>query len=332
MTYLVSPVHDQVFPVYLFIKEMERKKVFYDQLLFITSRRKVAKERAAQVERALSVTEGSIQQIEVPVNDLKKIAENLENSPVYNFSNDDSFIVNLSCEATIMAIGVYQFFSKFNRAEFYFIPPGENVLKNVTTSKSEQLMYRVNVWEYFTLNGLHFEHDHTFNYSCEKSFSVFERFKRSGYNHNRMPEMKNPEAWFREYVYHRIQKEMGLEDGFIHAGLKVYSSKPSKIKNNEIDIAYIFDNELYTCVCVISLNGLPGGESGAKLLETHLNQLAAISVEFGLKGHQLVFTLHRLKKNPIIQMESVLRQMKTLHFEILADRDDFNEKTMPLKF
>jgi len=154
MTYLISLINDHVFPVYLFIKEMERRQIQYDRLLFVVSRRKIAKERTQRIEQTLHITEGADLLIEVPVNDLKAVLTNLECAPAIRFSHDDTFIVNLSCDATIMSIGAYHFFSRYEKSEFYYLPPGENIVKNIRTTKSEPLLYRVNVWEYFTLHGL----------------------------------------------------------------------------------------------------------------------------------------------------------------------------------
>jgi len=153
-----------------------------------------------------------------------------------------------------------------------------------------------------------------------------------GYRHNSVTEMKDPGAWFEEYVYYRIKKEKSLDDGFIHSGVKIYRSKTNSDNDNEIDIVYTIDNELYIGECKISLNGAPGCDSGTKLLETYLYKLAAISIDFGLNVRQLFFTLHRLKHNPSIQIEAVTRRMKILRLEVLIDRGDFNEKELPIKF
>ncbi len=336
MTYLISLISDHILPAYLFIKEMEGR---YDQLLFVTSHRMVGSGRGKRIERTLCVPEGSVRRVVVSDEDLNDTLAELE---AHRFSSDDRFIVNLSCDATILALGAFEYFSKY-MSSFYFIPPGKNIIENVRTSHNQPLLYRANVWEYFTLHGLRFECNEELTYPRSRTDALFERFKRTGYNRYKIPEMMETDrmserdsryysgTWFEEYTYHRVKEEKGLRDDCIYTGVKIYRSETSDANDNEIDIVYVINNELHIGECKVSLKGVPGN-SGVKLLEQYLYKLAAISIDFGLNVRQFVFTLHRFNRNPPAQMEAVRRRMKILQLEGLIDGDDFKKQLLPLHF
>ena len=336
MTYLVSLINDHILPAYLFIREMEGQ---YDRLLFVTSHRLLGSGSGKRIERALHVPEGSVQRIAVSDEDLNETLAELETQ---KFSPDDRFVVNLSCDATILSIGAFEYFSKYV-SSFYFIPVGKNIIENVQTSHNQPLLYRVNLREYFTLHGLRFECNEEPIYPRSHTDALFERFKRTRFNRYKIPEMMETDrmnesdsryysgAWFEEYTYHRIKEEKGLKDDCIYTGVKIFRSAKGELNDNEIDIAYIIDNELYIGECKVSLKGVPGNR-GIKLLEQYLYKLAAISIDFGLNVRQFIFTLHRFNNYSAVQMEAVRRRMRILQLEGLIDGDDYKKQMLPLNF
>jgi len=333
MTCLVSIINDHILPAYLFIKEMGGK---YDRLLFVASSQ--SSERVKRIERTLGIPEGSTQQIAVSDTDLKNVSNELNKHP---FTPDDRFIVHLPFDATIMSIGAFEYFSNCNYSTFYYIPPGENRIIDVCTTVGVNLDYRVNVREYFALHGLRFEYNETLTYPRSHTYELYERFTRVGYNSNYLEEMKFLDemdernknyysgVWFEEYTYHRIKKEKSLADDCIYTGVKIFRSETDTANDNEIDLVYVIDNEVYIGECKTSLSGIPGGKSGSKLLEDYLYKLAAITIDFGMNVRQLFFTLHQLKR---LNLEPVRRRMKILQLEVLIGRDDFKKEQLPLSF
>ena len=333
MTYLVSLINDHIFPAYLFIKEMEGK---YDRLLLVASHRSSV--QVSRIEKTLRLAEGKTPQIVVSETDLSDIKVALNN---HRFLPEDRFIVHLSYDTTVMSIGIFEYFSKYDNASFYFIPPGENIIKEIRTSHERPLKYRVNVWEYFTLHGVRIKPNEKLTYSAKHTYELYEQYKMAGYNKDYLEIMKIFDqmdetnkiyyggVWFEEYVYHRIKKEKGLADDCIYTGVKIFRSETDQENDNEIDIVFVLDNELYAGECKTSLSGVPGGKSGSKLLEDYLYKLAAVTIDFGMNVRQLFFTLHQLKK---LNLDSIKRRMKILQLEVLIGRDDFKKEQLPLSF
>ena len=333
MTYLVSLINDHIFPAYLFIKEMEGK---YDRLLLVASHRSAV--QVSRIEKTLRLAEGSAPQIVISETDLNDIRDELNN---HRFFPEDRFIVHLSYDTTVMSIGIFEYFSNHGNASFYFVPPGKNSIEEIRTSHKRPLQYRVNVWEYFSLHGVRIKPNEKLTYPVKHTFELYEQFKMAGYNKDRLEMMRFFDemdevnkiyysgAWFEEYVYHRIKKEKKLADDCIYTGVKIFRSETDMENDNEIDIVFVLDNELYVGECKTSLSGIPGGKSGSKLLEDYLYKLAAVTIDFGMNVRQLFFTLHQLKR---LNLDSIRRRMKILQLEVLIGRDDFKKERLPLDF
>jgi hypothetical protein len=324
MTCLVSLISDHVLPAYLFIKEMDGQ---YDRLLFVTSRRN--SEHAKRIERTLGIEEGSVQRIEVADADLNSVSNALKND---GFSSDDRFIVHLPDDATMMAIGTFGYFSEnCPNTSFYFVPPGENSMIDVKTSLKRSPAYQVNIEEYFSLHGIRFEYKETLTYSYDSVFELFRRLKEANFRKHKMGKYgaQITGVWFEEYTYHRIKNEKKLKDGYIHTGVKIFRSENDTANDNEIDIVYTLDNELYIGECKLSLTSVPGGKNAGNLLEEYLYKLAAISIDFGLNVRQSFITLHPLNR---LNLGAVRRRMKILQLEALIGRDDFKRERLPLDF
>ncbi|MDR0603339.1 MAG: DUF1887 family protein, partial [Bacteroidales bacterium] len=222
-THLVSLISDHLLPNYLFIKEMEGK---YDDLLFVTTEKMHLDNIGVRLEKALGMEKDSVQRVIVSEENLNEAVGKLNS---ISFAGDERFIVNLTCGTKIMSIGVYKFFSRFE-SSFYYIPIGKDKIENVGTSEDIPLNYKVNLQEYLTLYGLTFTYDIT---------------------DKKLPD--NIGAEFEVYVYNRLKTELKLRNGFIFRGVKLFREDSDKTNDNEIDVMWAIDNQIYVGECKVSL-------------------------------------------------------------------------------
>jgi hypothetical protein len=295
MTHLVSLISDHLLPNYLFIKEMKGN---YDDLVFVTTEKMQNAGIGARLEKALKLKKDSVQRIVVSEKDLKETIGKLE---TVSFNNDDRFIVNLTCGTKIMSIGVYEYFSQFD-SSFYYIPIGKNIIENVGTSEDIPLNYRVNLQEYLTLYGLTFTNDTT-----DKTL------------------LDTKGAEFEVYVYNRLRTELKLQNGFIFRGVKLFREDSAKANDNEIDVMWANDNQIYVGECKTSL--MKPNIDASEYLDRIMYKLAAISKDFGLQVNPYIFTKHSFTSKTFneARMSAIYKRMKILGIKGLLGNKDFKE-------
>jgi hypothetical protein len=200
-----------------------------------------------------------------------------------------------------MSIGVYEYFSRF-KSSFYYIPIGKNKIENVGTSEDIPLNYRVNLYEYLTLYGLKFTHDITDKNQLDTAGGKFE-----------------------VYIYNRLKTELKLRNDFIFRGVKLFRDDSTKTNDNEIDVMWANDNQIYVGECKVSLS--KPMIKAPEYLEQIMYKLAAISKDFGLIVNPYIFTKHRF--TPTIFNES---RMSAIHkrMKILGIKGLLGEKELKI--
>jgi hypothetical protein len=331
-TRLVSLISSHLLPNYLFIREMEG---MYDGLLFVTTEKMQNDGIGIRLEKALGLKENSVQRITVSEEDLNEMLAAMKS---VSFSETDRFIVNLTCGTKIMSIGVYTHFSGY-ASSFYYIPIGKNKIEDVGTSEDIPLHYRVNLKEYLTLYGLTYEYDNKYVYPPEHTTNLFKRFKDARFNRYKIPEILNAHTfnehdkryysgvWFEEYVYLRVKTEKNIPDDSIARGVKIYRRDSAGYNDNEIDIMYVFDNNLYIGECKVSMIGAQGN-GGVKLLEQYMYKLAAIAKDFGLMVNPYIFTLHPFNRVSPSKMQAIKKRMKILGIRNILETEAFRQSRL----
>lgn len=321
---LVSILSDHLVPNYLFIKEMRGQ---YNELLFIGTPYTESKAIATHLENALENRKSNIKKVILESDQYQEGVQSLEN---ISLPNDVQYIVNLTGGTKIMSLIVYDFFRKLN-SSFYYIPIGKNTYCNIEEENMHALQYRISLREYFTLYGLHYECDNTLLKDAETTFQFFEKQKKRKFYLS--DEIKNSQKaetakdkkyyageWFEEYSYLRIKKELNLREQDIAMSLKIYR-EDSQNNDNEIDVAFMYENALYIIECKVSMNGY--GKEKWQTIEDYLYKLAAISKDFGLIVRPYIFTLHKMEKLPDGSLKSLQKRM-----QILGIRNIINGKQL----
>lgn len=317
---LVSILSDHLVPNYLFIKEMRGQ---YNELLFIGTPYTESKAIATHLENALENRKSNIKKVILESDQYQEGVQSLEN---ISLPNDVQYIVNLTGGTKIMSLIVYDFFRKLN-SSFYYIPIGKNTYCNIEEENMHALQYRISLREYFTLYGLHYECDNTLLKDAETTFQFFEKQKKRKFYLS--DEIKNSQKaetakdkkyyageWFEEYSYLRIKKELNLREQDIAMSLKIYR-EDSQNNDNEIDVAFMYENALYIIECKVSMNGY--GKEKWQTIEDYLYKLAAISKDFGLIVRPYIFTLHKMEKLPDGSLKGLQKRMQILGIRNIID-------------
>lgn len=317
---LVSILSDHLVPNYLFIKEMRGQ---YNELLFIGTPYTESKAIATHLENALENRKSNIKKVILESDQYQEGVQSLEN---ISLPTDVHYIVNLTGGTKIMSLIVYDFFRKLN-SSFYYIPIGKNTYCNIEEENMHALQYRISLREYFTLYGLHYECDNALLKDAETTFQFFEKQKKRKFYLS--DEIKNSHQaetatdkkyyageWFEEYTYLRIKKELNLREQDIAMSLKIYR-EDSQNNDNEIDVAFMYENALYIIECKVSMNGY--GKEKWQTIEDYLYKLAAISKDFGLIVRPYIFTLHKMEKLPDGSLKGLQKRMQILGIRNIID-------------
>ena len=317
---LVSILSDRLVPNYLFIKEMRGQ---YNELLFIGTPYTESKAIATHLENALENRKSNIKKVILESDQYQEGVQSLEN---ISLPNDVQYIVNLTGGTKIMSLIVYDFFRKLN-SSFFYIPIGKNTYCNIEEENMHALQYRISLREYFTLYGLHYECDNALLKEAKTTFQFFEKQKKQKfYLSDEIKKSHQAETatdkkyyageWFEEYTYLRIKKELNLREQDIAMSLKIYR-EDSQNNDNEIDVAFMYENTLYIIECKVSMLGY--GKKPQQTIEEFLYKLAAISKDFGLIVRPYIFTLHKMEELPDGPLKSLQKRMQILGIRNIID-------------
>ena len=317
---LVSILSDHLVPNYLFIKEMRGQ---YNELLFIGTPYTESKAIATHLENALENRKSNIKKVILESDQYQEGVQSLEN---ISLPNDVQYIVNLTGGTKIMSLIVYDFFRKLN-SSFFYIPIGKNTYCNIEEENMHALQYRISLREYFTLYGLNYECDNTLLKDAKTTFQFFEKQKKQKfYLSGEIKKSHQAETatdkkyyageWFEEYTYLRIKKELNLREQDIAMSLKIYR-EDAQNNDNEIDVAFMYENTLYIIECKVSMLGY--GKKPQQTIEEFLYKLAAISKDFGLIVRPYIFTLHKMEKLPDGSLKSLQKRMQILGIRNIID-------------
>ena len=268
------------------------------------------------MENALENRKSNIKKVILESDQYQEGVQSLEN---ISLPTDVHYIVNLTGGTKIMSLIVYDFFRKLN-SSFYYIPIGKNTYCNIEEENMHALQYRISLREYFTLYGLHYECDNALLKDAETTFQFFEKQKKQKfYLSGEIKKSYQAETatdkkyyageWFEEYTYLRIKKELNLREQDIAMSLKIYR-EDAQNNDNEIDVAFMYENTLYIIECKVSMLGY--GKKPQQTIEEFLYKLAAISKDFGLIVRPYIFTLHKMEELPDGSLKGLQKRMQIL--------------------
>lgn len=316
---LISLLSKYLQPNFLFIKEMEGR---YDKLVFITSKGMEEKgvNSTHYLCKALGILQNNVNVITVIEDDANDILSKLKN---FGFITENKYLINLTGGTKVMSLTVHDFFHSFMDIEFAYIPEGKNIIKKLySTDPPVKLNYRMNLIEYFTINRLKFTAKTILHQDEKKTNELFEQLRNVGFIKNKIKAMKtsqmlpNPTArsyysgvWFEEYVYYRLKRENNISDDSICTSAGIYHDY-SDTNNNEIDVMFVKNNNLFIFECKLSLNGTNGNRKDT--IDAYMYKLAAIAKDFGLKVNSYILTLHNESSFSQPQLDNIQKKLHIL--------------------
>lgn len=327
MKVLISILSDYLQPNFLLIKEFKNK---YDKLLFFTTSTMESsnKQKSLFLIKALNIRPElvTILNIKNEEDNYNKLIEIIDQQ---HFSKNDEYILNLTGGTKIIPMAIFNYFNANNyNAKSYYVPIGKNIIKSVDTSSEQPIKYKMNLKEYFDLQGLQFETSNEVypeSYNPEKVYKIFKsrKYQRtrdmypkyySGQT-DTSPLMKKflCGEWFEEYCYNRLKSELNLPDDAITKGARLFRVSPDE-QNNEVDVMFVKDNNLYFFECkIIKMDW------DSNSVNDYIYKLAAITKNYGLRVNSYLLTLsdmnHTTKKyQQLINKTNLLGVKKVFGF------------------
>lgn len=330
-TTLISIISDQTIPNLLLIKELQD---MFESHLFITTDYVEQKGIDTWIAKAAGIEQNSIKRIKVVEDDLNDIRQSLER----DIDQNNNYIVNMSGGTKVMAIGIYEFFAKENNKIIY-VPIGKNTYREIFPNPSQsetKINYRISLAEYLNAYGLSYEPKTKLLKTKEFTDEFFNDFKKKNFNFNRESRIIESQqlestvdrvyfsgAWFEEYCYYRIKKDFCLGENSIGLTVELKREANSQTHDNEYDVMFVYENQLYVVECKASVGG---NKMGKDNLEKFMYKLAAITRDFGLKTNSAIFTLTNISKRLSNKLEWLEKRRKILGIKAVADAVFFLKK------
>lgn len=326
-TILVSIISDQTIPNLLIIKELSGK---YHSQVFISTKKMEELGKSTWIEKAAGIGAGSIPRIVVDENKWNDIQEKLTN---FDWPESSEYIVNLTGGTKIMTLAIYKYFATPGN-QIIYVPIGKNFIEELYPQKDKSvkpIATRLIVQQYLTAHGVRFSKKESTQKSYQELKTIFKLFKNKGYdiksiNEGYPPGWKNyfTGGWFEEYLYFRIKNELDLLDGFILMGVELMHFDEEKTGGNdqELDIVFVYNNELYLIEAKVSLGKPPVKK---EVIHQVMFKLSAINKNFGLRSHASIVTLANIDERSENFRHDLQRKMKVLGIKKLIGRNSFNE-------
>jgi len=330
---IVSILSQHSVPNFLFLKEMKGQ---YDEYLFITTDEVDRQRRGEQLEEALKV-KTEVGYISIDANNYLSAMQTLQKEWPERLG--DEYIVNLTGGTKMMSLAVHDFFAS-KKTIFYYVPIGTNTYYNLSTGELHEIKYRVNLHEYFTLYGIkynsikeaelkHTETEATALYNDVKQNHFYLPPKLKYAQKAQTPDLKAYYSgqWFEQFSYYCLKRALGLHEDDIAISLKIYRDK-NTTNDNELDVAFMYDNALYVIECKVTMWGLEGPK---ETIEEYLYKLAAISKDFGLQVRPYIFTLHQISKMDKNIRDNLTKRCRILGIRNIASGKSFDNIKSVLK-
>ncbi len=253
------------------------------------------------------------------------------------------FLVNLTGGTKIMSLAVFNYFKQhFDLSTFFYLPFGRNQVNEVYPSTAvHPLTIKLSLEEYFTAHGMHIQASGA---SVPKGLStpegMMQGLKKAKWQ---LPDNKAVQEnagmseaekkyltgeWFELYCMQLIKKSLGLPAKAIACGIKVQNMELNPAEryaansDNEIDIAFVYDNRLYLAECKV----LRGKSAAGKVHNDAFYRLISVAQRLGIACRKIVFALVDLSA----QREFVERKARLLGIDYVIDLNDFH-KDLQLK-
>jgi hypothetical protein len=329
---IVSIVSEQTIPNVLFIKDYQSKAADF---LFLSTKDMERKQKTQTIIDSSGIGNLPVNKIVVEEDEIKKIIGQLAELGFHK-KNDHQYYVNLTGGTKLMSLAVYEYFGKLTSI-FYYLPIGKNQIIELDSRFDQKIFTvqtRLNLHEYLVANGITYSQKELFSYSFPQAKQIFVAYQKTRFRYEVFPVQlaqnlskfeEKPEnvagTWFEEYIFFRIKDELKLPDDHIAASVMIYKDKEVPYNDNEFDIMFVKENELYVIECKVNLTT---GNTKQKL-DVTLHKLGAISKNFGLRTSSYIFTLSNLRHHNGDLNSRLLRKCEILNVKPPVDAKSFEK-------
>lgn len=345
MHIIISILSDQLIPNVLFIKQMAGPQDYH---IFLTTERMERDQKSAILADTLELGQDRYVIISIDPNRPDIILELLKRA---KWPKAEKFIVNITGGTKMMSQAVFMFFSKKENTEIYYWPIGTNVMeqlhpeiKEITIENPVQLDLKT----YFRAHGYDYTFSPTPHNPKEKTENLFKKVIAAG-SAEKVPEIvqaKREEylrpdkqyylgGWFEEWLYDFLKSKLHLKAHQIGLNLKLKSRKSVRKteSDNEIDIAFVYNNRLFIWECKVYYTR---SGTGKKIAEA-VYKISSLRNTLGLQATSLValmvpFGTNAARKNYLKDLSQIMQVKKVFSLEDMRDKESFlkNIKACPI--
>ncbi len=322
---IISIVSEQTIPNVLFIKEKQQLVEFF---LFITTPGMESNAKTDAIIRACHLPVSKTSRIVVDETKPAEMSQLIKEWIDFKFSTFHLF-VNLTGGTKLMTLAIHSLLKEYN-ASFWYLPIGLNTISEVRDDFTETLTaikHQLSLHEYLKANGLQYSVKVGMVYTPESCSIIFNEWRKHHFVLEHFPlqladkltglalEPQNaPGEWFEEFMYYHIKERYQLTKDKISISVMIYTEFDSPFNDNEFDLMWVKNNELFVSECKVLL-----GKTPSVSILNPLYKLSALSNNFGLKTNSSLLTLSKIKPFST----SLKRKLKILNISYIIDYEYF---------
>ncbi len=307
MATVISILSDQLIPNVLFIKKMANTS---DSHIFLSTEGMEQKHKSKILADTLNLGQANFRTILIDQNSPSKILEVLEKEFTKDKTKDD-FIINITGGTKMMSQMTYFYFWGMENTSIYYWPVGEEYLEQLHPEFKRKVLenpVHLNLKSYFSAYGYSFTQAEKKSNSYKVADTLLNKVIKAGdsalvpeiANSTRENYRKNDKSyltggWFEEWAYYTLKQGLGLKDSEIGLNLKIKNerSKRTSESDNELDVAFVYNNTLYILECkVYTKKQLTG-----KKITDAIYKISSIRQSLGLRATAMVFILSPFGKS-----------------------------------
>lgn len=293
---LVSLISEQTIPNFLILRHYIHK---VDDFIFLTTQKmesnNINTSRSYWLAKTLGLDFYSINRIIIKDDDYFYNLEQLSNCIPENCD----YILNITGGTKIMVLSCYDFFRQNrNLQKVIYLPINQQVIKRIFPDNNNEIITeKITIDEYLKVYGLNFKSEEPF-LDFEDLKVIYKKYRYYNFDINKLNadyqnEHKNTFTgkWFEQYVYYLIKNQLNLTTDEIKYNIRIkyFQEFKEHLSDNEIDIAFVFQNRLHLVECKVSL----GNRINENILLA-INKLGSIKQNFGINCSSYIFTLSKL--------------------------------------
>lgn len=329
MPHLLSIISDQAVPNLHFIKQFQQPDSFY---LFVTTQEMEEKNITRNLTESLRLDSKKCRKILIDANDASLIQKQLEKEQL---SETEVYLVNLTGGNKLMSQMVFQHFQAF-KSNMYYAPIGSLSYQQlypevIQIPKNPEIA--ISLSEYLESYGFVIESSLVYYEGIPRPEILMKKLLEEGHP-SRVPviaratkqEYKDLDknylmgTWFELYCYKVFKEAFGLDESQIacNVGIRRKDSTSPYEHDNEFDLMFIFQNDLYVMECKV----YPAENLKTDKVSIPMFKLASLTKNFGLKCKKYLAILGEITQDP--QARTQLENLQVnLGIEKILEIQDF---------